>query len=435
MAMLTETERWSQARLRQYQAEKLNAMLVHSYANVPFYRESFDKHGYDPRTFSRLEDLRRLPLLTRDEVRVNTEKLIARNYPKSKLQHETTSGSSGNPLGFYFERGLTDEIERAFIHTLWRRVGFNPGTRCAVFRGKVLRTAAKGRFWDYDPLEKNLYFSNYHMTDDILATYVNKIRGFNPRFICGYPSALLAVAQYMTRHQIEPFEGVRAVLCGSENLFPGLRETLREAFRCRIFSWYGHTERAALAGECECSQEYHIFPEYGIVELIRPNGDIIETPNEIGEIVATGLHNLVFPMIRYRTSDMAAYSERHCACGRQHRLLSGVEGRAQEFIVTRDGRTVNLTAFATAHHFKAFARMRQMQFVQEKAGAITIRIVRLPEFSSDDEALIRKVMLNAVDGELDIDFSYVDDIPRTQNGKHSFLIQRLPAITEECHVG
>jgi len=423
---LAISQTWSESRLREYQSGKLRELLVHAYRDVPLYRRIFTAASYDPAKFGGLSDLKQLPFLTREVVRQNTEDLIADNYPKSKLQHVTTSGSTGNPLGFYFEHGATDAIERAFIHALWRRVGYGPGDRCAIFRGRILRTAGNGSYWEYDPVERNLYFSTYHMTDDVLWSYVERIRHFKPFYICGYPSAILALANFMLREKIAQFQTVRAVLCGSETLFPGLRMILKDAFGSRVFSWYGHSERAALAGECERGEQYHIFTEYGIVELARPDGSIIECPGESGEIVATGFINPIFPLIRYRTGDIAVYSDKKCSCGRAYPLLSRVEGRIQEFIVTKDGRKINLTSFGAAHHFKAYARMRQMQIIQDKAGAIQVRIVRGPEYSQADETEIRDTMLRSVSSSIDIAFDYVKDIPRSPNGKHKFLIQRLP---------
>ncbi len=264
------------------------------------------------------------------------------------------------------------------------------------------------------------------MTDDNLWRYIDKIREFMPDFIAGYPSAVSVLANFMLQNRVGPFRNLKAVLCGSENLYPNLRDLLAKAFGCRIFSWYGHTERAVLAGECEAGTRYHIFPEYGMVELIGKDGRPITDAGQIGEVVATGLNNFAFPLIRYRTSDLASYSSESCSCGRAYPLLARVEGRLQEFIVTSDGREVTLTSLVFAQHFKAFSRIRQMQIVQDKAGVIKVRIARLGEYSPGDEAELRRVMLGTVNGRLEIDFDYVDEIERTAAGKHRFLIQRLP---------
>jgi phenylacetate-CoA ligase len=425
MSLLEKSQWWSRERLRDYQEARLKLLVEHSYANAPYYRKIFDRQGIEPGDISSINDLEKLPCLTRELVRENIDELVARNYPASRLQRETTGGSSGTPMGLYFERNHTDGVERAFIHTAWKRVGFKPSDRLVVLRGKVVGPNKRGQFWEYSGSERSLFLSSYHMADDNLSRYVAKIRRFRPAFIFGYPSAVLLLAQYMNRNSIEPFETVKAVLCGSENLYPNLRAALGEAFKCRIFSWYGHTERAALAAECELQTHYHIFPEYGIVELLDANGREVESPGKIGEVVATSLINFAFPLIRYRTGDLASFSSTTCGCGRNYPLLEKVEGRSQEFIVTKDGRAITLTALIFSQHFSAFSKIRLMQIEQRLKGEIKVKIVRAPEYSAADEDEIRNVILKSVSGDVDIGFEYADDIARTRSGKHRFLVQHL----------
>jgi len=297
-------------------------------------------------------------------------------------------------------------------------------------RGKLITPTKNGELWEYDGAERSLILSSYHMTDDNLRRYVDRIRRFGPDFIFGYPSAVMLLAEYMNRNSTEPFETVKAVLCGSENLYPSLRAKLQTAFNCRVFSWYGHTERAVLAAECEFDHRYHIFQEYGIVELLDSHESVIDSPEKIGEVVATSLINFAFPLIRYRTGDLASLSSDSCECGRDYPLLEKVEGRSQEFIVTKDGRAITLTALIFAQHFSAFSKIKLMQIVQDKKGEIKVRIVRAPEYSAVDEDEIRNVMLNSVSGDLDIGFEYTDEIARTRSGKHRFMVQQL-ALTRE----
>jgi phenylacetate-CoA ligase len=425
-AFLQESQWWSREKLREYQIQQLEKLLNHAYENVPYYRGLFDERGLKPKDIQTFNDLRKLPYLTKEIIRQSLPDLVAQNYPKSRLQYATTGGSTGTPLGFYQERGVTEAKERAFMLTQWKRVGFKVGDRCAVLRGKVVRNASNGKFWEYDPVNKNLILSSYHMAEATLPKYIEKIRNFKPDFIQAYPSAITILARFMKENRAEPFPSIKAILCGSENLYPWQRELLEETFQCRVYSWYGHTEMAALAGECEKSTYYHIFPEYGFIELIGDGGKQVTEENEMGEIVATSLNNYICPLIRYRTMDLAAPSNAKCECGRNYALLSRTEGRLQELMVTKDKRLVTLTALIFAQHFKAFSKVTEMQLVQEKEGEVTVKIVKTSQYSTDDEKEIISKMQRAVDGGLDINFAYVDFIPRTQRGKYKFLIQKLP---------
>jgi phenylacetate-CoA ligase len=295
-------------------------------------------------------------------------------------------------------------------------------------RGNVVESAAKGKFWEYDPINKSLVLSSYHLTDENMPTYIEKIREFEPKFIQAYPSAITILAKFMKENNIEPFPSIKAILCGSENLYPSQRKLLEDVFKCRIYSWYGHTEQAVLAGECEHSTYYHIFPEYGIVELMGDDGKMVKKEGGIGEIVATGLNNFIFPFIRYKTMDLGVYTNKKCECGREYPLLKRVEGRLQELIIAKDERLITLTALIFAQHFNAFSKIKEMQLVQEREGEIIVNIVKTENYSDKDEQEILKKMQRTVDNQLDITFNYVDEIPRTARGKYMFLIQKLPIV-------
>jgi len=423
---LQESQWWSREKLEEYQMQQLSKLLDHAYENVPYYRRVFDERGLKPKGIQDFDDLRKLPYLTKEIIQENLPDLVVRNYPKSKLQYVTTGGSTGIPLGFYHEKGVTDAKESAFIITLWNRVGFRMGDRCAILRGNVVHSASKGKFWEYDPINKNLILSSYHMTDETLPKYIARIREFKPDFIQAYPSAITILARFMKESNIQPFPSVKALLCGSENLYPRQRELLESTLKCRVWDFYGHAERAALAGQCEKSNYYHIQPEYGIMELIDKKGNLATSENKMGEIVATGFNNFACPLIRYRTMDLAVPSNARCECGRNYTLLKSVEGRLQELIVTRDKRLITLTALIFAQHFEAFSKVKEMQLMQGKEGEVTVRIVKTSQYSNDNEREILSKMQGAAGSGLDISFAYVDHIPRTRSGKYRFLIQKLP---------
>jgi len=230
----------------------------------------------------------------------------------------------------------------------------------------------------------------------------------------------------MKENNIGSFKTVKALLCGSENLYPWQRKLFEQVFKCRAYSWYGYTEQAALAGECEESSKYHIFPQYGILELIDENGKIIKEAGKMGEIIATGFINFAFPFIRYRTEDLAMYSDEKCSCGRNYDLLGKVEGRLQDIVVTKDNRYVTLTALIFGQHFDSFSRFKEMQIVQKEKGKIEIKIVKSGSFTERDEKEIISRIQDAVGDGLDLEINYVNKISRTKRGKHKFLVQKLP---------
>lgn len=421
---LQESQWWSRERLEEYQMQQLSNLLHHAYENVPYYQKVFNERGLRPRDIQNFDDLRKLPYLTKEIIQENLPELVARNYPESKLQYCTTGGSTGIPLGFYHEKGVSQAKEQAFMLSQWNRVGFKIGNKCAVLRGNVVRSITKDNFWKYDPVNKNLILSSYHMTDETLPKYIARIREFKPNFIQAYPSAITIMARFMKENDIEPFQSVKAILCGSENLYQWQRELLEVIFQCRVYSWYGLAEQVALAGECEKTTYYHIFPEYGFAELILADGKSLSNKNEMGEIVATGFNNFICPLIRYRTMDLAVPANIKCECGRNYPLLKNVEGRLQELIVTRTGRLISMTAINM--HSDVFDNIKQFQFYQDKRGKVFFNIVRKPTYTDMDTEYIHTELYKKFGDDVDLIPRFVDFIPRTKSGKYTFLIQKLP---------
>ena len=422
--LLRRSRWWSREELLAYQAEALSRLLDHAYENVPYYRRIFDERGLVPADIRTPGDLALLPFLTKEIVQANLADLKARNYPESAFEYVRTSGSTGTPMGFYYERGTSRAKEWAFMKVQWDRVGYRFTDRCVVLRGHVVNPASDGACWRKALFGRWLIMSSHLMTDETLPSYIDRIRRFRPRFIHAYPSTAVILARYMREHEIEAFPTVQAVLCGSENLYPWQRNLLAEVFGCRVFSWYGNSEQTVLAGECEESAHYHIFPEYGVVELIGQDGLPIEGPGAMGEVVATNLTNFVCPLIRYRTMDVAVATDERCSCGRQYPLLERVEGRLQEFIVTRSGHLISVTPIN--YESGAFERIQQFQMCQEEMGELIMRIVRKPTYTDEDtRQLIRELRWQLGD-EVNVHIRFVDEIPRTRGGKFRYLIQKLP---------
>ena len=423
-ALLRESQRWSQKDLAAYQAQELSRLLDHAYENVPYYRRVFQERGIVPEDIQGPADLELLPILTREDLQANLPDLKARNYPDSAFEYVTTGGSTGIPVGFYYEKGVSRAREWAFMKTQWDRVGYRFTDRCVVLRGYTVGSAKDGVYWRKALFGRWLLMSSHHMTEETLPDYVDRIRRFKPRFIQAYPSVAAILARYMQEHEIEPFSTVRAVLCGSENLYPWQRDLLTEVFGCRVFSWYGNSEQTVLAGECEESTHYHIFPEYGIVELIGRDGQPVQAPGAMGEVVATNLTNFACPLIRYRTMDIAVLGADACSCGRGYPLLEKVEGRLQEFIVTKNRRLVSMTAVNM--HSDIFDNVAQFQFHQEREGEALLRIVKKTGYGDRDTDRILRELERKFEGDVDVTIRFVDDIPRTRRGKYQFLIQELP---------
>lgn len=426
---LQESQWWSKEKLEEYQMQQLEKLLKHSFENVPYYRRIFNERGLKPKDIKNIDGLRKLAYLTKNIVRENLPDLIAQNYPKSKLKYVTTGGSSGIPLGFYWEEGVTCPKERAFVWRQWNWAGFRFGEKRVTLRGKVINKYKRGKrqWWEYDPKYDALILSSYDMTEENLFKYVDAINKFKPVAIQGYPSSLYILANFLKNSNLR-IKNIKCILASSETLYPNHREIIEGYLGAKIYDHYGNTERNTLIMECE-KGSYHIISEYGIVELIGKDGNPINKQDEIGEIVASGFNNYAMPFIRYRTGDIGVYSKQKCSCGRNYPLLKRVEGRIQEFFVDKAGSLITFIA----HDYCLWNlkdKINAYQYVQSEPGKVFLNIDAKKIFSISDIESVKGTFLEFYPS-FDIEINFVKNIPRNKSGKFRYLIQKLPIEFEK----
>jgi phenylacetate-CoA ligase len=419
--LLERSQYWPAEYYEIYQLYLLKALLRHAYNNIPFYRHKYDLHKIRINDIEAYSDIKYLPIVTKRDIRENVAQMKARNYNGSAFQYHTTGGSTGTPVGLFWDASRTVPIERAFMRRQWGWVGYKMDRdRSIVLRGTPVKGGALYEIVNHNQLR----LSVYNMTKRNLGEYISIINDFRPVAIHAYPSAAYILARHIIDKGNKGFPSLRVVLCGSENLYQSQRTVIEAAFGCRVYSWYGQSEYVALAGECEYSNDYHCYSEYGITEVLT-RGNSAARPGEVGEIVATGFNNLAMPLIRYRTEDIARVSTvKECCCGRHYPLIERIEGRLQEMIVSKNGNLISMTAINM--HDGVFDDVFQFQFYQDRPGILELRIVRKDSYSMTSEAAIRRELYKKLQNQFDLRIEYADSIQVTDRGKAKFLIQKLP---------
>ena len=426
---LKDSEWWTKEQIEEYQLSQLKKLIYHVYTNVPYYKTLFDKHGLKPNDINNIEDLQKIPFLTKDIIRENINNFKAKNYPEHKFEYVTSGGSSGVPLGLFDEKFVRVTKGMAYLQILLDRIDCHLTDKYVDIKGNIISSKDKDKFWKYSSLRRCLLLSSFHINEKNLPKYINKIKRFKPKYIFAYPSAITILAGYMRKNNIKPFSTVKAILCMGESLYDWQRELLEETFCCRVVSIYGHAEQSALAASCEKSNYYHFFPSYGIIELIDNNGKPVKKEGEIGEIVATGFNNLICPFIRYRAGDLGVYTSEKCSCGRNYPMVKKIFGRVQEYVVTKDDSYIPMAAVNM--HSNIFDNVKQCQFYQEKKGEAILYIVKTEAYSEKDTEKIKKEFSLKFGNDFHIDFEFVDEIKKTMRGKHSYLVQKIPFKLED----
>ncbi|MBL7987918.1 MAG: phenylacetate--CoA ligase family protein [Chlorobi bacterium] len=418
---LEQSQFWAKEQHDEYQLKMLHLLLAHAVSHVPFYRDLYQSHKIQVEDVRSVHDVQYLPTVQKTDLQTYLQQIKTENYPSSKFQYHTTGGSTGRPVGLYWESDRTVPLERAFIRRQWNWAGFDiDHDRSVILRG--IPTASGKTIEKIS--NKKLRLSTYHLTPAIIEQYIKAIQDFKAVAIQAYPSAAYIVAQYILERGGTKFPSLKIVLCGSENMYDWQRNIIEQAFGCKTYSWYGLSEYVALAGECKHSRKYHCYSEYGITEIIKENGQQSKG-GESGEIIATGFNNFAFPLIRYRTQDVATVSSnQQCQCGRNYLLLDRIEGRLQEMMVSKNGNLISMTAINM--HSDVFDNLYQFQFYQDTPGKLIMKQVRRAAFSQEDDKKINYELQQKIGDQFDVECVAVDSIETTERGKSRFLIQKIP---------
>jgi len=261
--------------------------------------------------------------------------------------------------------------------------------------------------------------SSYRLGVVDFSRLLSEIRAFQPQAIEGWPSSITVLASLLSeRGERLP---VTAVITSSEVITSQQAALMREVFCAPIVDHYGQTERVAMAGTCVAGG-YHMFPDYGITELIP----VVGQPDR-WEIVGTPLHNWGFPLFRYRTGDEVGPTPLGpCPCGRAFPLMGELDGRVEDAFTSNDGRVL-----PSPHGvIKDLVGLREVQVAQLAPGRFEIRMVPTP--NSNIEALKNKALDNVrryFGPSQTVTFAVVDQIPRSSSGKlRSSVIENLPTL-------
>ena len=411
---------WTPEECWAYQLSQLHTVLQHAAVSCPFYQQSFARAGFRPDSIRSPADLKACPLLEKSDLQHHLPEIASTAFPASTRLYMTTGGSTGVPVGFYLHKGVSRPKEQAFLEAMWRRAGYFDGARVAVIRGHVTSSRAQGPIASYDATRQWLLLSSSHLTPDRLPDYLEALERFRPELLHAYPSAALQLAEYLEKSGQSPRLPLRALLCGSERLTIPQKRLLERVFGCRVYRWYGHAERVVLAGEGAKSELFYFFPQYGFVEFGPPDEEGLR------EVIGTSFHNLVMPLIRYRTGDRARLAEPDQTTGRELPWPAVVDivGRDQEFLVSATGRRISLTAFNM--HDAIFDHLYAVQFYQDHPGVAEFRYVAGPQFHASRLPSIETGIRRKLGDDFQVVFRQVNEVERTPRGKHRWLVSRLP---------
>lgn len=316
--------------LKKLQLERLKKVVKYAYENVDFYRNLYDEAGVKPEDIETLDDIQKLPFITKDDLR-NTYPFDLQAAPKEDwVEVHSTSGTTGIPTVAAYTQNDLDIWAECTARGL-ASVGVHKNDIVNVAYGFGLFTGGHGAQYG----AQKIGALAVPMSSGNTQKQMNFLRDFPADFLCCTPSYALYLAESFEKEGLDPRSlPIRGGLYGAEMWTEEIRQKLENKFDISAQNIYGLTEviGPGVSTECHVKDGMHVAEDHFYPEIINPDTLEVLPEGSEGEIVFTSLTKTGMPVIRYRTKDLTSLCYDKCECGRTTVRMSRIKGRSDDML-------------------------------------------------------------------------------------------------------
>lgn len=409
-----ERNQWAPpAEWREFQLRRLETILDQALRQVPYYQQVAAEYGIRRADLESPEDLRRLPLLTKEILRGRSRDLVAGNARRFHPRVYSTTGTSGEPVHFLLDADA-NALEFAYYWRHWRWGGFRLGNRFAEISNHYFLCHPRrlGEPFHYQPHLRRLLLNGLLLAPETAGALARAMQSHGIRFLKGLAGALHAFVLSLREAGWKTLP-LTCVFSTGELLTSWQRAAVEDFFRCKVLDSYGHMERTVAVSECPAGG-YHINEDYGLFQL-EPAPSSSGRPR--ARVIGTGLYNRAMPLLRYDAGDEVepAADAGPCSCGRTFPRIRRILGRSRDVIRTPDRRYVT-GLFLVA---ELVPQLEFAQFVQTEPDRLIVYWAVSRGNSPEVEERLRALVRPLVGTRMHLDFRRVSpgELYRDGSGK------------------
>ncbi len=403
----------------------LTELLQHCRTSVPYYAESIDHAGKmgnaDPRDY-----LRRLPLLTKQTIRVNAQMMHSTDLGRRQWTYNTSGGSTGEPISLIQDAEYEDRC-RAITMVFYSLLGYETGQPSVRLWGSERdieggTKSRKARFFNW--LTATTWMNAFLMSPERMRRYVETLNRVRPHLIVAYAQAAYELARFVERERLVLCPQ-RAVVTSAGTLYPFMRDKIAQVFGCEVYNLYGSREVSDIACEMPGADGLWVAPWGNYVEIVDDQGEPVE-PGEEGNIVVTCLTNYAMPLLRYWIGDRGALMPEPAPGSSGPQVLKQVSGRNVDVFRTPDETLVDGEYFTHLLYFRPW--VWKFQVIQRSREDLLFKVVRAngdpPRSELEDIAAKARLVMGP---NCRVDFEFPSDLPPHPSGKYRYTISEVAA--------
>jgi len=372
-----------------------------------------------------LEDVRKLPMLTKRDIRQNLSSMVDPNF-KGKLIKNTSSGSTGHPIIFYEDVSkIRDYLAEYFRAIRW--FGLDIGSTEARF-SRLTSDVCNGNIKNLlrKMFQNRLILPGMGISEKVFEDSFKKLDSFRPRILFGITSAIYMFTRYILEKE-KSLENIDLdlIVAWAAPLYSYQRELIETTYNCSVLGLYGTREVGHIAAECP-HRGLHINQENLLVEVVNLNSGDACRASEQGNILVTTLNKYCMPFIRYDIGDVGILDDGVCSCGRSLAMLRDIVGRTGEIITTQNGKILSPNFWCRMMMSVRVARcIKQFKVIQKTEANILIQIVKDKGYSDKHSGYLRKFLADNLGIDTRVDFEFVDTIHPEKSGKYKLVVSEL----------
>ena len=413
---LSATQWLSPEQVTALQDEKLRRLIRHVFRSVPYYRARMQEGRLHPEDIRSQEDLAKLPLLTKAEVRKHLYfDIMQEGVSHGDLLKLSMSGKTGEPFMAFADRGALEFRWAASLRFRdWTGYRFGEPVSCFWNEGLGLSQAQATKAQADARFANRQLLPAFRLDKTSLENSIRALTKHKPTLVEGSTEALSAVAEHVLA-QGGLGHAPKAVLCHGQELSDPVRARIHEAFGCKVLDLYRSGEFADIACETEEQGGHLIAAEGYIVEVLV--GGRPARQGELGDIFVTDLNNLCMPFIRYRTGDQAVALGPDTSFPNPRGLprLGRLAGRAGRLIQGQSGARVPAGFFSALLAEYGYA-VRQFS-VAERASGIELRLVKAPRYSEQTLEELKTRIRERLGHSLEIEVAIEEPAPEVERAQ------------------
>ena len=319
--------------LKKLQSEKLVKQVKHVYENVEYYRNLMDEKGVTPDDIKGIEDLYKLPFLTKADLRDAYPYGLLAKPLEECVRIQSTSGTTGRRVVAFYTQHDVDLWEECCARAIVA-VGGTKEDVCQVAYGYGLFTGGSGLHGG----SHKVGCLTLPMSSGFTDRQIQFMMDLNATILCCTPSYAAYIGESLKEQGYTPDQiPLKAGIFGAEPWTEEMRQSIQDTLGIKAYDIYGLTETSGpgVSFECEEQTGMHINEDHFLAEIIDPDTGEVLPEGSKGELVFTALDKEAFPLLRYRTRDICVLTRKKCSCGRTHIKMSKPMGRSDDMMIIR----------------------------------------------------------------------------------------------------